>query len=78
MLIQTISFSLFRSTADEYEWKSNAHLMELYYIFGAPFIGYDMVYGEVKTYSVADKEMNLVMMDIWGQFAKFNSVFSVP
>jgi len=48
--------------------------MELYYIFGAPFLGYEVVYGYVKSFSEEDKEMSLFMMDIWAQFAKYKSV----
>lgn len=55
-------------------WRSrwgSYHTLELNYIFGAPFVGFNTDDGEEETFSDGDRNASLLIMTFWSNFAKF-------
>ena len=58
-------------------WLRSYHSMELNYVFGCPFIGFNTDDGTEQTFSDADRNASLLVMEMWSNFAKFGYVSSV-
>ena len=55
-------------------WWGSYHSMELNYVFGSPFVGFNTDSGEEQTFSDSDRNASLLIMAMWSNFAKFGCV----
>lgn len=53
------------------QWWNAYHSLELNYVFGSPFNGFNIALDEMKQHSGEDKQLSRNMMQMWTDFAKY-------
>ncbi len=62
------------SSAEQQNWQHQLyHGLELYYVFGAPFYGLEIIYAQAKgkEFTDEDREMSKYTMRLWTDFTKY-------
>ena len=60
-----------RSRHTRPSWWGSYHSIELDYVFGSPFTGYDIAVDKYVNHTDEDRQLSRRIMKLWTDFAKF-------
>ena len=53
------------------QWLDSYHALELDYVFGSPYSGYNIAVDDLRTHREEDKKLSKKVMKLWTDFAKY-------